>query len=59
MKDNSIIAIQDMGAAGLTCSSFEMAAKGNCGIELNINKISCKKKPLGIQRLFYWDGFDS
>ena len=31
MKDDSIISIQDMGAAGLTSSSVEMASKGNLG----------------------------
>ena len=35
MKDNSIISIQDMGAAGLTSSSVEMASKGSW--ELNLN----------------------
>ena len=43
MKDKSIIAIQDMGAAGLTSSSVEMAAKGDLGIELNLNKIPCRE----------------
>ncbi len=46
MQTNTIVAIQDMGAAGLTCSSFEMAAKGNCGIELNINKIPLREKSM-------------
>ena len=46
MQTNMIVAIQDMGAAGLTCSSFEMAAKGNCGIELNINKIPLREKDM-------------
>ena len=46
MKTNMIVAIQDMGAAGLTCSSFEMAAKGNCGIELNINKVPLREKDM-------------
>ena len=36
MKDDSIISIQDMGAAGLTSSSVEMASKGNLGIEINL-----------------------
>ena len=40
MADNSIIAIQDMGAAGLTSSSVEMASKGNLGIELNLSEVS-------------------
>ena len=43
MKDDSIIAIQDMGAAGLTSSSVEMAAKGKIGIELNLNKVPCRE----------------
>ncbi len=43
MKDNSIISIQDMGAAGLTSSSVEMASKGNLGIELDLNKIPCRE----------------
>ena len=43
MKDNSIIAIQDMGAAGLTSSSIEMASKGNLGIELDLTKVPCRE----------------
>ena len=43
MADNSIISIQDMGAAGLTSSSIEMASKGNLGIELNLNKVPCRE----------------
>ena len=39
MKDKSIISIQDMGAAGLTSSSVEMASKGNLGIELYLDKV--------------------
>ena len=44
MKDNSIISIQDMGAAGLTSSSVEMASKGELGIELNLEKIPCREE---------------
>ena len=43
MKDDSIIAIQDMGAAGLTSSSVEMASKGDLGIELNLEKVPCRE----------------
>ena len=43
MKDKSIISIQDMGAAGLTSSSVEMASKGDLGIELNMEKIPCRE----------------
>ena len=44
MKDDSIIAIQDMGAAGLTSSSVEMASKGSLGIELDLNKVPCREE---------------
>ena len=44
MKDNSIISIQDMGAAGLTSSSVEMASKGDLGIELYLDKVPCREE---------------
>jgi phosphoribosylformylglycinamidine synthase II len=44
MKDNSIISIQDMGAAGLTSSSVEMASKGDLGIELHLEKVPCREE---------------
>ncbi|MDC0938042.1 phosphoribosylformylglycinamidine synthase subunit PurL [Pelagibacteraceae bacterium] len=43
MKGNSIISIQDMGAAGLTSSSVEMASKGSLGIELELDKVPCRE----------------
>jgi len=46
MKDDSIISIQDMGAAGLTSSSVEMASKGNLGIEIDLDKIPCREKQM-------------
>ncbi len=39
MATDAIIAIQDMGAAGLTSSSVEMAASGGLGIELNLDNV--------------------
>jgi phosphoribosylformylglycinamidine synthase subunit PurL len=39
MKSDAIVAIQDMGAAGLTSSSFEMASKGGVGIDLDLDKV--------------------
>ena len=46
MKDNSIISIQDMGAAGLTSSSVEMASKGKLGIELDLSKVPCREEKM-------------
>ncbi len=43
MGSGAVIAIQDMGAAGLTCSAVEMGAKGNLGIELDLDKVPCRE----------------
>lgn len=39
MQSDAILSIQDMGAAGLTSSSFEMSGKGGTGIELNLENV--------------------
>jgi phosphoribosylformylglycinamidine synthase len=44
MASDAIVAIQDMGAAGLTSSSVEMASKGGVGIELNMNAVPCREE---------------
>ncbi|EJF86484.1 phosphoribosylformylglycinamidine synthase subunit PurL [Candidatus Bartonella washoeensis] len=44
MKLEAVIAIQDMGAAGLTSSAVEMGAKGNLGIELNLDKVPVREE---------------
>ena len=46
MREDSIISIQDMGAAGLTSSSVEMASKGKLGIELNLSKVPCREEKM-------------
>ena len=43
MRTDAIISIQDMGAAGLTCSAVEMGDKGNLGIELNLNAVPIRE----------------
>ncbi len=43
MASGAVIAIQDMGAAGLTSSSVEMGAKGNLGVELNLENVPCRE----------------
>ena len=43
MSQGCVIAIQDMGAAGLTSSAVEMGAKGNLGIELDLDKVPCRE----------------
>ena len=39
MSSDAIVGIQDMGAAGLTCSSFEMADRAGSGMELNLDRV--------------------
>jgi phosphoribosylformylglycinamidine synthase II len=43
MQTGAVIAIQDMGAAGLTCSAVEMGAKGDLGIELNLDQVPVRE----------------
>ena len=43
MSTDAIIAIQDMGAAGLTSSAFEMASKGGVGVELNLDQVPARE----------------
>jgi len=43
MAKGCVVAIQDMGAAGLTCSAVEMGAKGNLGVELDLDMVPCRE----------------
>lgn len=44
MASGAVIAIQDMGAAGLTSSAVEMGAKGNLGVELDLDAVPCREE---------------
>ena len=44
MGSDAIVAIQDMGAAGLTSSSVEMATNGKAGIILDMDKVPCREE---------------
>jgi phosphoribosylformylglycinamidine synthase len=43
MRKGCVIAIQDMGAAGLTCSAVEMGAKGNLGVTLDLDRVPTRE----------------
>lgn len=43
MAKDCVIAIQDMGAAGLTCSAVEMGAKGNLGVDLDLDTVPTRE----------------
>ncbi len=51
MATDAIIAIQDMGAAGLTSSSFEMAAKGGLGLEMALDKVPMREEGMNPYEL--------
>ncbi|MBD8890355.1 phosphoribosylformylglycinamidine synthase subunit PurL [Roseibium litorale] len=51
MKTGAVIAIQDMGAAGLTCSAVEMGAKGDLGIELDLNKVPVREENMSAYEM--------
>ncbi|MDG2354442.1 MAG: phosphoribosylformylglycinamidine synthase subunit PurL [Paracoccaceae bacterium] len=46
MEAEAVISIQDMGAAGLTCSAVEMAGKGKLGMILDLNKVPTRESEM-------------
>ncbi len=51
MATGAVIAIQDMGAAGLTCSAVEMGAKGDLGVELDLDKVPCREEQMSAYEM--------
>jgi len=51
MASGAVIAIQDMGAAGLTSSAVEMGAKGNLGIELDLDAVPCREERMSAYEM--------
>ncbi|WP_185982766.1 phosphoribosylformylglycinamidine synthase subunit PurL [Aureimonas mangrovi] len=51
METGAVIAIQDMGAAGLTCSAVEMGAKGDLGIELQLDKVPVREERMSAYEM--------
>ncbi len=51
MDAGAVIAIQDMGAAGLTCSAVEMGAKGGLGIELNLDLVPVREEAMSAYEM--------
>jgi phosphoribosylformylglycinamidine synthase II len=46
IKKKLLVGIQDMGAAGLTCSSSEMSARGGCGMEIHLDKVPVREEAM-------------
>ncbi len=51
MASGAVIAIQDMGAAGLTCSAVEMGAKGDLGIELILDDVPVREEKMSAYEM--------
>jgi phosphoribosylformylglycinamidine synthase len=51
MQTGAVIAIQDMGAAGLTCSAVEMGAKGGLGIELDLDQVPVREENMSAYEM--------
>src|SRR5690606_36989014 len=51
MRKGCVIAIQDMGAAGLTCSAVEMGAKGDLGITLDIERVPTREEGMSAYEM--------
>ncbi len=43
MASGAVVSIQDMGAAGLTCSAVEMGDKGGLGVALDLDRVPCRE----------------
>jgi len=50
-KKTWLVGIQDMGAAGITCSSSEMSAKGECGIKINLDKVPLRESGMNAYEI--------
>jgi len=51
MAKGCVIAIQDMGAAGLTCSAVEMGAKGDLGVSLDLDRVPCRETAMSAYEI--------
>src|SRR5919201_964058 len=51
MAKDCVIAIQDMGAAGLTCSAVEMGAKGGLGVALDLDAVPCRESGMSAYEM--------
>jgi len=51
INSGAIVGLQDMGAAGLTCSSCEMAGRGNTGIEIDLDKVPLRAENMSAYEI--------
>ncbi len=51
IKNGYVVGIQDMGAAGITCSVSEMSARGNSGMEINLDEVPLREKNMSAYEI--------
>lgn len=51
IRSGTIIGMQDMGAAGITCSTSEMSAKGNSGMEINLDLVPVREESMSAYEI--------
>lgn len=51
LNENLVVAMQDMGAAGLTSSSFEMAARGEVGLDINLDQVPLRDSTMNPEEI--------
>lgn len=51
IKNDWLIGIQDMGAAGISCSTSEMSEKGNAGMKINLNKVPLREDEMSAYEI--------
>lgn len=51
IKTGAVVGVQDMGAAGISCSSSEMSAKGKCGMHINLDLVPMREEGMTAYEL--------
>ena len=51
IKNGGVVGMQDMGAAGISCSSSEMSAKGQCGMKIDLDKVPAREEGMTAYEL--------
>ncbi|MFN0158870.1 MAG: phosphoribosylformylglycinamidine synthase subunit PurL [Bacteroidota bacterium] len=51
IRSGYVVGIQDMGAAGITCSTSEMSARGRCGMNVNLNLVPAREEGMSAYEL--------
>ena len=52
---DAIVGMQDMGAAGIICSTSEMSSSGGCGMKINLDKIPTRQKNMKPFEILFFD----